>query len=175
MHDAVAAKVLPEAFRKCLRRDVVLREGLERARELGLVRDVGDGLPAAQPPERRRFPYGGDQRFRVWVVAHRLEDVRLEHAYAAVRGATVAAPAVLGEHLVPYEEFARLHELPRLLAEFADVVFPLARKGPIWYHSGVAVLPLREAFGGFVRLRGLARKRREGGVLQLPQQEGKRQ
>ena len=47
-----------------------------------------------------------------------------------MRGATVAAPAVLGEHLVPYEEFARLHELPRLLAEFADVVFPLARKGP---------------------------------------------
>lgn len=33
---------------------------------------------------------------------------------------------------------------------------------------GVVVQLLREAFSGFVRLRGLARKRREGGVLQLP-------
>ena len=45
---------------------------------------------------------------------------------------------------------------------------PLRGRGRFGIIQGVAVLPLREAFGGFVRLRGLARKRREGGVLQLP-------
>ena len=49
---------------------------------------------------------------------------------------------------------------------------PLARMGLIWYHVGVAVLPLREEFGEFVRLRGLARKRQAKGGGQLPHNTG---
>ena len=68
--------------------------------------DVGDGLPAAKAPDGRRLPHGGDQGLGVWIVAHRLEDVRLEQADAAARRTPVPAPSVLGEHLVVDEQFA---------------------------------------------------------------------
>ena len=53
MHDGVASEVFRQARGKRLRSHVVLGERLERPRELGLVRDVGDGLPASKAPDGR--------------------------------------------------------------------------------------------------------------------------
>ena len=144
VHDAVAPEVLRQARGKRLRPHVVLGERLERPRELGLVRDVGDGLPAAKAPDGRRFPHGGDQGLGVGIVAHRLEDVRLEQADPAARRTPVPAPPVLGEHLVVDEQFAYPHELLHFFAEFPDVVLdagyevcldrvPVPAK-PVWRH-----------------------------------------
>ena len=122
VHDAVAAKVLPEASRKGLRTDVVSREVPEGPRELRLVRDVGHGLPSAKAPYGRRFADGGYERRRVRVVSHRLEDVRLEQADAAVRRTAVAAPAVFCEHRVVDEKFACLRESFQVFPQLPDVV-----------------------------------------------------
>ena len=81
------------------------------------------------------------------------------HRLQRERGQVAGLDGALGAHapaLPPPPHQRKIHFPP--CAEGAD----------LWYNTGVAVLPLREAFGGFVRLRGLARKRREGGVLQLP-------
>ena len=144
VHDAVAPEVFRQARGKRLRSHVVLGERLERPRELGLVRDVGDGLPAAKAPDGRRLPHGGNQGLGVWIVAHRLEDVRLEQADPAARRTPVPAPPVLGEHLVVDEQFAYPHELLHFFAEFPDVVLdagyevcldrvPVPAK-PVWRH-----------------------------------------
>ena len=71
----------------------------------------------------RRFADGGYKRRRVRVVPHRLEDVRLEQADAAVRRTAIAAPAVLCEHCVVDEKFAYLRESFQVFPKFSDVIF----------------------------------------------------
>ena len=66
-------------------------------------------------------PGGAKDAEAVVVVAHRLEDVRLEQADAAARRTPVPAPPVLGEHLVIDEQFAYLHELLHFFAELPAV------------------------------------------------------